>query len=215
MSGRLAGSDAPAEDGATVDEVIVLHAVLDPQPRHGAPPPLLERLPYAKRLELEAREPAARHAGLCGIELALRGAARLRGGDAIIADLCFPTDGKPYLRGGPVFSISHTVRRVAVALAAGGELGLDLEDAETDRAASSAVQTRLARWTATEAVLKAAGRGLREARGVELDAAAGTATFAGRTYVLKPLAIAPDLIAHLAADRMPASIAIESVDLDA
>ena len=198
-----------------VGEVIVLHAVLDPQPRHGVTPPLLERLPYAKRLELEAREPAARHAGLCGIELALRGAARIRGGDAPIADLSFPTDGKPHLRGGPVFSISHTARRVAVALAARGELGLDLEDAAADRAAGSAVTTRLARWTATEAVLKAAGRGLREARGVELDAARGTATFAGRTWVLKPLAIAPDVIAQLAADRMPASIVIESVDLDA
>lgn len=194
--------------------VIVLHAVLDAQACPGATMPLLERLPYAKRLELEARDPAARVAGLCGIALVLRGASRIRGRDAPVADLWFPTGGKPRLRGGPVFSVSHTARRVAVAVAADGELGLDLEDVGIDHAAGSMGPAGLDRWTATEAVLKAAGCGLREAPGVEFDAAIGAATFAGRTYALTPLAIAPDVIAHLATALPPTSVVIESIDLD-
>jgi phosphopantetheinyl transferase len=214
MAGRLAGCGARAEDCGSMTAVIVLHAVLDAQTWRAADSRLLERLPYAKRLELEARDPAARLAGLRGIGLVQRGAARISGRDAVVADLCFPMGGKPQLRDGPVFSISHTAHRVAVALAANGALGLDLEDLAIEGGGPGADRSRLDQWTATEAVLKAAGRGLRAAPDVEVDTANRVAMLAGRIYVLTPLTIAPDVVAHLATDGLPTAVELERVDLD-
>lgn len=195
--------------------VIVLHADLHAQARGTGECRLLERLPYAKRLELEAREPAARRAGLRGIALALSDAARFAAHGAGVEGLCFPQGGKPRLRDGPTFSISHTARRVAVALAAEGELGLDLEDFVIGDGRRDVERMRLERWTATEAVLKAAGQGLRAAADVGVDMAGRRATCAGRCYVLTALAIAPDVVTHLATDGLPTSIEIERVDFDA
>lgn len=190
--------------------VIVLHAALDAQACPDAARSLLERLPYAKRLELEAREAGARRASLRGIELVVLGAARFGRRGPVIADLCFPAGGKPYLRGGPAFSVSHTARRVAVAFASRGEIGLDLEDL-AESGATRGTAARLSRWTATEAVLKAAGRGLRSAREVEIDPTGGAARFEGRDYVLTPLALAPGVVAHLATDEPAATVDVDRV----
>src|SRR5512137_2583585 len=86
---------------------------------------LLARLPYARRLELESRDPAARSASLLGLELLLEGVQRLRGRVPELARLSFPQGGKPRLDGGPWFSTSHTASRVAVALSEGCDLGID------------------------------------------------------------------------------------------
>lgn len=90
--------------------------------------------------------------------------------------------GKPYLReGGLAFNLSHSGDAALVALASGGELGVDLERrgrrrnhlalaeryfcaSEAQALARCAVESRealfLELWTAKEAVLKALGRGL-------------------------------------------------------
>jgi len=173
---------------------------------------LLARLPYAKRLDLERRESGARSASLAGLWLALEGAARLRGRAADVASLRFPADGRPQLAGGPFFSISHGLAHVASAVCESLEIGFDLEEADAGPGSSHGVREKLQRWTATEAALKAAGRGLREARAVELDALLATATLAGARYWLSPVAIATGVVAHLAA---PAAVEfLEVVELD-
>jgi phosphopantetheinyl transferase len=195
--------------------VIVLHARLDPGPVERNPvngtdfrpsgvetlAALLEQLPYAKRLELERRDRAARHASLDGIGLALAGATSIRGRPFAPAELRFPMDGKPYFAGGPRFSISHASTRVAVALSDDIDVGIDLEDLGEPRPGGGDPHRRLARWTAVEAVLKAAGRGLKNANAVRLDEALATGTLDGATYRLTPLSIAPDVVAHLATPR--------------
>jgi phosphopantetheinyl transferase len=178
--------------------VLVMHARL----RGGAVPEaltrLLDQLPYAKRLDLERRDPGARRASLAGLWLALEGAARLRGCEVDVASLRFPADGKPYLEGGPHFSISHSPQHVAAAVCESVEIGLDLEEVDAGSGDSLAARQKLQRWTATEAVLKAAGRGLREARSVELDESLATGTLAGVCYRLRPVEISTDVVAHVA-----------------
>jgi phosphopantetheinyl transferase len=169
---------------------------------------LLARLPYAKRLDLERREAGARSASLAGLWLVLEGAAMLRGRAADVALLRFPADGKPHLAGGPFFSISHGLAHVAAAVCETVEIGFDLEEADAGPGDSRVLRRKLQRWTATEAALKAAGRGLRETRAVELDARLATATLAGASYRLSPVVIATHLVAHLAA---PA--AVESMEV--
>jgi len=178
--------------------VLVMHARL----RVGAVPEylmlLMERLPYAKRIELERREPGGRSASLAGIWLALEGAARLRGRGLDVASLRFPAGGKPYLEGGPYFSISHSLHHVAAAVCESVEIGFDLEEVGTGPGDSGKGPKKLHRWTATEAILKAAGRGLREARSVELDDSLVTGTLAGERYWLRPVEISTDVVAHVA-----------------
>ena len=178
--------------------VLVLHARRRGDAATEALTRLLGQLPYAKRLELERREPGARIAGLAGLWLALEGAARLRGREVDVASLRFPPDGKPYLEGGPYFSISHGPQHVAAAVCESVDIGFDLEEVGAASGDSSAVLHRLRRWTATEAVLKAAGRGLREARSVELDNLRESGMLAGVRYRLRPVEISTDVVAHLA-----------------
>jgi phosphopantetheinyl transferase len=188
--------------------VLLMHARL----RGGAVPEdlarLLRRLPYAKRLELERREPGARCASLAGLWLALEGATRMRGRAVDVALLRFPADGKPYIDGGPHFSISHGLQHVAAAVCNTMEVGFDLEEIEAVSGDSMEARQKLRRWTATEAVLKAAGRGLREARLVELDNQLATGTLAAAGFRLKPVEISSDVVAHLAT-----TAAIDSVEV--
>jgi phosphopantetheinyl transferase len=193
--------------------VLVLHARLP----GGAVPEdlalLIERLPYAKRLDLERREPGARSASLAGIWLALEGAARLRGRAMDVASLRFPADGKPYLEGGPHFSMSHSPQHVAAAVCESVEIGFDLEDVDPISCDSMEARRKLQRWTATEAVLKAAGRGLREARSVELDDALASGTLAGVLYGLTPVEISTSVLAHLAAVEPIESVVVVEAPL--
>jgi phosphopantetheinyl transferase len=170
---------------------------------------LLERLPYSRRLELERRDAVSRRASLLGVDLVLRGASRLLGRDVGAGELRFPQGGKPCCPDGPFFSISHTPRRVASALSADCELGIDLEDVPADATPGSEALARLERWTATEAALKAAGLGLRDARCVGLDADCALATCQGATYFLQPLDLGVDVVACLAT-----AAPVESVFVD-
>jgi len=200
--------------------VLVLHGRLPPGPVDEAYARLLARLPYAKRHELERRDPQARRASLAGIGLALHGIALLSGSPAEPRGLMFPTGGKPYVPGGPRFSISHGEHHVGVALSRECEVGFDLEETPGSGTASGAARDmdaahrRLVRWTATEAVLKAAARGLRAVGAVEL-AGDGTAGHIGAsTFRLAPVAIA-GTVAHLATDVPITSLSVQEVPLSA
>lgn len=195
--------------------VLLLHARLTPGPEPGRLAPLLARLPYAKLLDLERRDPRARYASLAGLALALRGVEALRGCAAGPGELRFPDGGKPYLTGGPAFSISHGAGRVGVALRADGEVGFDLEEFDPAIREPAAMRARLARWTATESVLKAAGLGLRDARAVELGMSPGCARIGDLSFHLFPVAIADDVIAHVATASPLTAICVEELEASA
>lgn len=192
--------------------VLVLHARLGAEPDSGELAGLIVRLPYAKRIELERRDPPARQASLAGIALALRGIELLRGSPGDAGQLRFPAGGKPQLPGGPAFSVSHGRGRVGVAVSVDDGLGFDLEEFDPASPEAGATRARLVRWTATEAVLKAAGRGLRDARAVEIDESVQAGRVAGASFHLRPVAIAGDVVAHLATVAPVTSISVEEVE---
>jgi phosphopantetheinyl transferase len=192
-----------------MNHVLVLHARLTDASAPARLRSLLETLPYAKRLELERRDERGRHASLTGIALVLAGASRLRGRDVGTAALRFPADGRPVLDGGPWFSVSHGALTVAAALSEDAPLGFDLEETESAGPAPAAGVRRLVRWTAAEAVLKAAGRGLREVGEVVLDEALTSGRLAGRDYRITPVRLAATVVAHLATPVRVTSLIVE------
>lgn len=188
-----------------MDDAIVLHA------RRGGEWPawreatLLERLPYAYRLALEGRDGFARAASLQGLELLAEGYRRLRGGALELARVRWPDSGKPYIGGGPWFSVSHSGARVAVALSDRCEVGFDVEDLGPLRAD----RARLERWTATEAALKAIGAGIRQASGVELACDLATACIGGTRLHLQPVDLGAGCVACVAAREPLRTLRVE------
>jgi hypothetical protein len=179
---------------------IVIHAALSGTPLPAWQPRLLEALPYARRLELGRRDAAARRDSLAALALALLAIERLTGRAPAPGELSFPAEGgKPVLPGGPRFSWSHCATRVACIASLHADPGLDLETLPLE-APADAVQ-RLRNWTATEAVLKAAGLGLREAARVSLAADLGAGAVGNGRYFLHPLEL-PGCVGHIAA-RVP------------
>ena len=168
---------------------------------------MLQGLPYARRLELESRDPEARRISVRGTLLLFEAAVDLGFGAVTPGDLRFPEGGKPHLAGGPYFSISHTQRRVACAASRETEIGLDHEDYTGEDA-----PPRLRRWTAVEATLKAAGAGLARAAAVQIDAGLGYARLDGTRYHLVPLDLGPGVVACLASGPRPDSIEVRSLE---
>jgi phosphopantetheinyl transferase len=174
---------------------MVLHASLP-----GNLPPqreqeLLAQLPYGRRLELEARAPMARNASLAGLWLVLAGVLEITGREARASELRFPPGGKPHFAGaGPKFSVSHCERCVVAAISADIDPGIDVEDVP----ARFAARAKLARWVATEAILKASGAGLRAAKEVSLDEDAAGGVLRGLRYQLYCLELGPGVIGSLA-----------------
>ena len=177
-----------------MSDVILLHAALAGQGDPALEQALLERLPYAYRLELERRDPAARSASLHGLRLLAQGVLRTRGAAFDPSRLQIPEGGKPSLEGGPHFSISHGARRVAVALSERTALGLDIEDIGTHGRS----REEFVRWTAVEASLKALGAGLRRSAEVRLSQDLSTAELEGAVIHLRSVPLAPDCVATLA-----------------
>lgn len=187
-----------------MSRVIVLHA---PPPGHSSPEwerSLLQRLPYARRLELESRDRQARRASLGGTALLFEAAGRLGFGDVRSDELHFPEGAKPSVTGGPYFSISHTAHCVACAASRECDVGLDHEDFAGDEA-----PVRLRRWTAVEATLKAAGAGLRRAGAVEVDGDLRLSRLDDTEYHLVPLDLGPSVVACLAVSSRPDAIEIQ------
>ena len=192
-----------------MDRALVLLGRVDDAP-DAALDALLAALPYGRRLELEARDADARRTSLAGVALALAAFARLRGSMVRAAELAFPQGGKPELPGGPDFSVSHAGGVVGVAMVWAGAVGFDLEPL-----ADGSDRARLERWTATEAVLKAAGRGLRDAAAVELSPALDAGRVAGRGYRLRPVDVGEAYVARLSTDRDLGRVELERIDLSA
>ena len=194
-----------------MNPVIVLHAALPGHFGAELDATLLPRLAYARRQQLERCDAAVRRASLAAIDLLLRGAVQLGAGRLDPGRIAFPDGGKPYVEGGPQFSISHCRTRVAVALSARCELGLDVEDAAGPSAAHGLQPDRLLRWTATEAALKVAGLDLRSRGRVALAADLATARVGGVTVQLRALSLGAGVVAHLAAAGPVSPLSIEEV----
>jgi 4'-phosphopantetheinyl transferase len=188
-----------------MSHVIVLHAPLSGHARATA---LLAALPYAKRLQLERRDAVAQGASLAGIVLALDAATSLRGKSVTAAELSFPEDGKPRLAAGPFFSIAHSVRTVVCAASLELDCGVDVEDVPAPGELVQASRDRLRTWTATEAVLKAAGLGVRAVKDVTVAADCATAQLRGVAYWLRELDLGPDSVACIATPQPIGSIRI-------
>jgi phosphopantetheinyl transferase len=196
----------------TMTDAIILHAPLQlPLSCPSWQEPLLQALPYAHRLELERRNPAARRASLSGLGLVLMAAARLARQEFPSRAFAFPREGKPRLVGGPFFSISHSLSRVACVVCAGTDCGVDIEDVQEPF--ETAAVTRLQRWTATEAVLKAAGLGLRAASEVVLADSLAHASIGRERYELQAVNVVPGAIGHVAAGTQ-LTLIVESLGLD-
>lgn len=170
---------------------------------------MLERLPYAYRLELERRDAAARSASLRGLGLLAAGILRIRGVASDPSLLRFPQGAKPFMEGGPHFSISHSSCRVAVALSERYELGLDIEDIGTHGRS----RAELERWTAVEASLKALGAGLRRSADVRLSPDLSTAEMAGALVYLRAVALAEGCVATLATRELPGRVEVREQGL--
>jgi len=194
----------------TMTDAIILHASLRlPWSPHWDEA-LLQALPYVQRLELARRSTEARRASLSALGLTLMAAERIGRRSYSPSAFSFPADGKPVLRGGPRFSVSHTASRVACIASLTSECGIDIE--ETGAHPDAAKVLKLERWTATEAALKAAGQGLRAAHEVVLGDALDVALVRDERLVLQSLEAVPDCIGHVAS---PAGLTfvVEAVDL--
>ncbi|MCM2312311.1 MAG: hypothetical protein NDI84_13000 [Steroidobacteraceae bacterium] len=188
--------------------MMVLHAELASQAGTAGDRSLLQRLPYAYRLELERRDAPARSASLAALRLLAQGVQRLQGVPLDVSRLHVPEGGKAFLDGGPSFSISHSAQRAAVAISEHGDLGLDIEDLGTH----GMDRTRLERWTAIEATLKALGAGLRRAHEVQLSPDLSIAELGGVVVHTRPLELSPGCVARLATREPVRNVMIERVE---
>jgi phosphopantetheinyl transferase len=129
-----------------------------------------------------------------------------------LSSLRWTAGGKPHFADGPEFSLTHSRGFAACAVAPRGlPVGIDLEPAGRARAETvaqvSAAEEREALdrgrlsptelWTAKEAVLKAAGAGLADIRGVVVGRL--RARFAGADYGWRHFRPRPGLILAVAA----------------
>ena len=147
-----------------------------------------------------------------------------------LAALAFGRHGKPFIEGGPEFSISHSAALVVVAFAGNGTLGIDVERigaVDLDDFARDLPELESLRgnpdqdaaaalfydcWTRKEAVLKACGEGLQRPLS-EVILHDDTAQLADTRWYLTRVALDPGYCCHLATDRRPRQIAVDYVDL--
>lgn len=191
--------------------VIVLHAALPGHFDGALDAALMPQLAYARRLQLERCDAVVRRASLAAIDLLLQGALRLGNGPLDPRRIAFPDGRKPYVEGGPRFSVSHSATRVAVALSSCCELGLDVEDLVEPPEGREPQPGRLERWTATEAALKAVGLGLRSAGRIVLAPDLATAQVGDITVHLRSLALREGVVARLATVGPIARVSVEEV----
>lgn len=199
---------------------IVHHAVVDLAARGATLARWLAVLPPRRQMELAACDAAARIASLLGMAL-LASCARAAGVPLAWSGLRFPEGGKPSWDNGGDFSIAHAGDRVACALAPQGvEVGLDLEACagvtlESLRLVTSGDERALVAsgrldaaslWTRKEAVLKAAGRGIRDVGAVRVGADEGELD--GRGYALLDVPLAPGYACTIALRGRPTAIAV-------
>jgi hypothetical protein len=195
-----------------MDAAIVLHGslrVLPPRPAWHEP--LLQALPYARRLLLTDRTEPERRASLAGLALALLAAERISGRSFAPRAFHWTPEGGPHLLDGPRFSLTHSATRVACCAMVATACGIDIEDLPATAAATT--MRKLWRWTATEATLKAIGLGLRAANEVVVDDAIDWGTVRGSRFALQALTEMPGVVGHIAAPSR-CLFSLAEIDLD-
>ena len=138
--------------------------------------------------------------------------------------------GKPFIPGGPEFSISHSGDMVVVAVFQSGVVGIDVEKIRAVNLddfsrylpevanlhekydADQVNNLFFDCWTQKEAVLKGYGKGLLTPL-EQVAVQGGTALFYGTTWFIKKLAIDEGYCCHVATDKLLAHVAVERVNL--
>jgi 4'-phosphopantetheinyl transferase len=138
--------------------------------------------------------------------------------------------GKPFIPGGPEFSISHSGDAVVLAVTDAGAVGVDIEKIRTvniedysrylPEVANLHEKYDIDRvndiffdcWTKKEAVLKGYGQGLL-APLEQVAIKEGTAFFCETTWFIKKLLIDSGYCCHVATDQRLEHVAVENVNL--
>ena len=183
--------------------VILYHTDLADQWPEGGGQALATQLPYLKRLSV-ASGSAAAHASLAGIALALRALAAALGRPVPVAELVFAPDAKPRLDAATAvdFSIAHSGNLVGCAALRGAQVGFDLEQG---------TEAHLDSWVAREAVVKAAGLGVRAMNEVVLNP--GGARCRGARWYGRRLASFPGATACLMTSVEVAAVELRALTL--
>src|SRR5258708_17698084 len=122
------------------------------------------QLRYARRLRM-ALDASRQSQTVLGFALACRLLGAAAGEAVEPARLRFARSGKPYVPGHPDFSIAHAGDWVLCALAADGNVGIDVGA----NASARANQAAPAIWAAQEATIKAARASLAELAQVQVQ----------------------------------------------
>jgi 4'-phosphopantetheinyl transferase len=138
--------------------------------------------------------------------------------------------GRPFIPGGPEFSISHSGDAVVLAVTDSGAVGVDIERIRTVEIADYArYLPEVANlhekydagqvtgmffdcWTQKEAVLKGAGKGLL-APLEQVAIQEGRALLQDTAWFIQKLPIAEGYCCHVATDGQPEHVAVECVNL--
>jgi 4'-phosphopantetheinyl transferase len=125
------------------------------------------------------------------------------------SELRFTRSGKPYVPGHPDFSIAHAGDWVLCALAATGNVGIDVEAGATARSGQAA----LAIWTVKEAAVKAAGATLAELAQVHLQGR--RIGFRGRRWYCRTPRLASRLLVRVVTERPVTRLLVRAVSVEA
>ncbi len=143
------------------------------------PPKVLNALPLSKQNALaKIKLEEVYHASLAGYALLQDALQKLGFENHALKDIEFPLHKKPYFPQGPDFNISHAYDRVVCAISSEAQIGVDIEKEisfdtyqlkkyfnEEELLYINEDKRRFYEvWTKKEAILKAAGSGLMEAR---------------------------------------------------
>jgi len=168
---------------------------------------LRAQLPYARRLRI-AVDAGRQSQTYLGLALACRLLSDASGRQIVPSTLRFARTGKPYVPGGPDFSITHAGEWVLCALASEGEVGID---AEENGAVHSNAAT-LADWAAKEATVKAAGATLAELEQVQLRGR--RIGFGGRSWYCATPCLAAPLTVRVVTARRVAQLLLRPLPLE-
>jgi phosphopantetheinyl transferase len=169
---------------------------------------LRAQLPYARRLRL-SMDALRQSQSFLGLALACRLLGAVSGGPVEPSALRFARSGKPYVPGGPDFSIAHAGEWVLCALAANGNVGIDAEESAAAR--SSAAELGI--WAAQEATIKAAGATLAELARVHIHG--HRIGFRGRRWYLRSPRLAARLIVRVVTEQPATELLLRAVPVTA
>ena len=165
---------------------------------------LRAQLPYARKMRM-SMDASRQSQTFLGLALACRLLGAVNGGPIQPSALRFAREGKPYVPGGPDFSIAHTGEWVLCALADDGTVGIDVEESSPTHADPAA----LALWAAKEATVKAAGATLAELARVRIHGR--RIGFRGRRWYLSSPRLDADLLVRVVTERPVTQLLLRAV----